>query len=397
MRRFLLLMVLMTTIPAASGHAAPPPSDPALWLEDVTGTQAMKWVNEQNSRSTQELAQSAEFKSLDERFLAILNSNERIPYVTKIGERYYNFWRDAQHERGIWRRTTLEEYRKPAPAWETVLDLDALGAAEKESWVWEGAQVLEPEDRLCLVSLSRGGADANVVREFDLATKQFVTGGFSLPESKSNAGWLDHDRLYIGMAFDSSTMTTSGYARVIREWRRGTPLAEAKLVYEGPASDVGVGAYHDFTPGFERDFVSRAITFYTNELHVLRDGKLVKIDKPDDADAGVWREWLLVRLRTPWTVGGRTFAAGSLVAGRFDDFLAGKRELQPLFTPTARTSLSDFTSTRSALLLTVLDNVKSRVYTAKPAAGKWTVTPVAGLPEFGSIGVRAVDDRTSDD
>src|SRR6266705_1082046 len=150
MRRLLLLfLVLMTSLPRVT-HAAPPPTDPALWLE--------------------------------ERFLSILNSNERIPYVSKIGERYYNFWRDAQHERGLWRRTTLEEYRKPSPQWETVLDLDALGTAEKESWVWEGANTLEPENRRCLISLSRGGADARVVREFDLVTKQFVPDGFTLPE-----------------------------------------------------------------------------------------------------------------------------------------------------------------------------------------------------------------------
>src|ERR1044072_175048 len=241
MRRLLVLLVLMTALPPAT-HAAPPPNDPALWLEDVTGTQAMQWVGEQNARSTRELAQSAEFKSLDDRFLSILNSNDRIPYVTKIGDRYYNFWRDAQHERGLWRRTTLEEYRKPSPAWETVLDLDALGTAEKESWVWEGASTLQPADRLCLVSLSRGGADARVVREFDLVKKQFVTDGFTLPESKSDASWLDQDRLYVAVAFDSTTMTTSGYSRVIKEWRRGTPLSAATTVYEGPTTDVAGGA-----------------------------------------------------------------------------------------------------------------------------------------------------------
>ena len=396
MRRLLLVTVLMTSIPNVT-HAAPPSGDPALWLEDVTGTQAMQWVGEQNTRSTQELAQSAEFKTLDDKFLSILNSNERIPFVTKIGDRYYNFWRDAEHERGLWRRTTLEEYRKPAPKWETVLDLDALGAAEKESWVWEGASTLEPSNRLCLISLSRGGADANVVREFDLVTRQFVTDGFTLPESKSNASWLDQDRLYLAVAFDSTTMTTSGYARIIKEWRRGTPLSAATLVYEGPASDVGEGANRDHTPGFERDFVSRAITFYTNELYLRRDGKLVKIDKPDDAEASPWREWLLIQLRKPWTVGGKTFAAGSLLAARFDDFIAGKRELEPLFTPTPRTSLSGYTSTHGALLLTVLDNVRSKVYVAKPGPKGWTTTPVAGLPEYGTISVGAVDNLTSDD
>jgi prolyl oligopeptidase len=396
MRRLLILMVLMTTLPRVT-HAAPPPADPALWLEDVTGDKSMEWVRAQNARSTQELAQSAEFKTLDDKFLSILNSNERIPYVTKIGDRYYNFWRDAQHERGLWRRTTLEEYRKPSPAWETVLDLDSLGAAEKESWVWEGANTLEPENRLCLISLSRGGADARVVREFDLVTKQFVANGFTLPESKSDAGWLDKDHLYVAVAFDSSTMTTSGYSRIVKEWRRGTPLSSASLVYECPVTDVGAGAYRDHTPGFERDFVSRIITFYSNELFQRRDGKLVKIEKPDEDDASVWREWLIVQLRKPWTVGGKTFPAGSLVTAKFDDFIAGKRDMQALFTPTARTSLSGYSSTRNTLLLTVLDNVRSRVYVAKPGAKAWAIAPVAGLPEYGTIDAGGVDNLSTDD
>jgi prolyl oligopeptidase len=342
-----------------------------------------------------------EFKALNERFLKILDSRDRIPGVSKIGDRYYNFWRDAEHPRGVWRRTTLEEYRKAAPAWETVLDLDALGAAEKENWVWEGASVLSPADVRCLVSLSRGGADASVVREFDLTKKAFVSGGFELTESKSNLGWIDEDHCYIGLAFDSTTMTTSGYPRVIKEWKRGTPLSSATLVYEGPETDVAVSASRDHTPGFERDFVSRGMTFYTNELYLRRDGKLIKIDKPDDAEASVWREWLLVQTRTAWTVGGKTFPAGALVATKFDDYLAGKREIQALFTPTPRTSLAGYSSTRSTLLLSVLDNVRSRVWVARPGARSgatsWAITPVAGLPEFGTIGVRPVDDLTSDE
>lgn len=397
MRRLFSTLLVLTTMTPLVSNAATPPADPALWLEEVTGARAMEWVRAQNTRATDELAKSDEFKALNDRFLTILDSRDRIPGVTRIGDRYYNFWRDAEHPRGLWRRTTLEEYRKTSPAWETVLDLDALGTAEKENWVWEGARVLSPADVRCLVSLSRGGADASVVREFDLTTQQFVADGFVLPESKSDLGWIDQDHCYIGLAFDSTTMTTSGYPRVIKVWKRGTPLSEATLVYEGPETDVAVGASRDHTPGFERDFVSRAITFYSNELYLRRDGKLIKIDKPDDAEASVWREWLFVQTRTPWTVGGKTFPAGSLVTARFDDFMAGKRELQAVFTPTARTSLAGYTNTRSALLLTVLDNVRSRIYVARPGAKGWTSTLVGGLPEYGTIGVRAVDDLVSDD
>ena len=256
----LAMLSLLTWLLSLGPAFAAPAEDPGLWLEEVTGKKALDWVALQNQESTRELAGSAEFKALDARFMDILNSDARIPDVRKIGDRYYNFWRDQRHERGIWRRTTLDEYRKAAPAWETVLDLDSLAKAEGQNWVWEGAAPLAPGYRRCLVSLSRGGADATAVREFDLVTRSFVPDGFALPESKSGASWIDEDRLYVSFAFDSSTMTTSGYPRIVKEWRRGTPLSAATPVYEGQASDVGAGAWHDDTPGFERDFVSRGIT-----------------------------------------------------------------------------------------------------------------------------------------
>jgi len=395
--RFLRAVPLGLLLASTAFAATAPPADPYLWLESVTGKQALDWVAKQNKISTHELAESPQFKAMDERFLTILNSNEKIPYVVKRGDYYYNFWRDAQHERGLWRRTSLDEYRKASPAWETVLDLDSLGKAENESWVWHGADALPPDYARCLISLSRGGADANVVREFDVTTKSFVKGGFEVPESKSDVGWLDRDHLYVGMAFDSTTMTTSGYARIVKQWTRGEPLSSATLVYEGKASDVAEGAYRDHTPGFERDFVARGITFYSNEMFLRRDGKLIKIEKPDDADASVWREWLLIQLRTDWDVNGRTYPAGALLAARLDDFMAGKRDLSMLFEPTDRRSLAGYSPSRSAILIGALDNVRSRVSVAKFVNGQWTSAPVEGLPEFGNIDASAMDPLTSDD
>jgi len=394
MKVFCTIAMIMSSAITSANAAAP---DPGLWLEDVTGERALQWVHEQNARSTGELAGTDAFQAMQDRSLKILDSKERIPYLQKIGERYYNFWRDADHVRGIWRRTTLEEYRKANPAWETVLDLDALGATEKESWVWRGAQVLRPGNTRCLISLSRGGADAAVVREFDLGTKGFVAGGLTLPESKSELSWIDTDRAYLGPAFDAGTMTDSGYPRVVKEWRRGTPLSEATLVYEGQASDVAVSGFHDPTPGFERDFVIRGITTYTNEMYLRHGGSLVKIAKPDDADAAAWRQWLLIKLRTPWKIADRTHPAGALLAARFDDFLAGKRQFEVLFEPTPRTSLSHYSTTKSAVILNVLDNVRSKIVVARPGVVGWTMTAMAGLPEFGSITAHAVDDLDSDD
>jgi prolyl oligopeptidase len=373
------------------------PPDPYLWLEDVTGDKQLQWVRERNAECVATLAENEAFTNLEARLLAILDSKERIPMVSKIGDRFYNFWRDAANPKGLWRRTTLEEYREPEPAWETVLDLDALAAAEGENWVWHGATVLEPEGRLCLVSLSRGGADADVVREFDLDTKVFVTDGFTLPEAKSRVAWRDKSSLFVATDFGPGSLTTSGYPRTVREWRRGTPLAEAPLVFEGEANDMSVTGFRDLTPGFERDFFVRQKTFYTSDFFLRREGRLVKIEKPDDANVAIHREWLLVELRSDWDTAGRSYRAGSLLAADFERFLAGDRTFHVLFEPTDHTSLAAFSTTRNHVLITTLDKVRNRLFALSFRDGDWQREPLSGVPDIGTASVIPVDDLESDD
>jgi prolyl oligopeptidase len=397
-RLALAVLLLMSATASSSTDAAkaPSPEDPYLWLEDVAGEKALEWARARNAETAAALETDA-FRALEKRILDILDSDARIPYVTRLGPWYYNFWRDARNPRGLWRRTTLAEYRKDQPAWETVLDLDALAAEEKESWVWHGADCLRPEYRRCLLSLSRGGADATVVREFDLGEKAFVRDGFFLPEAKSSAGWLDADRLYVGTDFGPGSMTASGYPRIAKLWRRGTPLAAAETVYEGRPDDVAAGAFRDHTKGFERDFVHRAITFYTNELFLRRDGTLVRIDKPDSANASVHRDLLLLELREDWTVGGKTYPAGALLAAGFEAFLGGERRFDVLFEPTDRKSLAGWSPTLRHLLVNELDNVRNRVFVLTRKDGAWTREPLPGMPELGTVTASAVDDEESDD
>jgi prolyl oligopeptidase len=372
-------------------------ADPYLWLEDILGEKSLAWVRERNSQCTAELTQDAQFAPMRDRFLSILDSKERIPFVGKRGSLYYNFWRDEKNRRGLWRRTTLEEFRKPSPQWETVLDLDALSTAEGENWVFHGANWLDPEYDRCLFSLSRGGADAAVVREFDPVAKAFVKDGFSLPEAKSHVAWSDRDHLLVGTNFGAGSMTDSGYPRVVKEWKRGTPLAEAQTVFEGQSSDVSVSGWADRTPGFERVFVERSINFYENELYFRSGGKLIKLAKPNDTSASVHREWILFQPRTAWTFNGRTYPAGSLLAARFDVFLSGKGHLDILFTPAERRSLESFAPTRNHILVNELDNVKSRLYVLTAKDGTWTREAVPGMPACGHASVGAVDSSTSDD
>jgi prolyl oligopeptidase len=370
--------------------------DKNLWLEEVEGAEALAWVEERNQESVALLEADPGFAPLRDRLLTIFDSDDRIPYVERIGGHYYNFWKDADHERGIWRRTTLEEYRKEEPAWETVLDLDALSAAEGEKWVWHGATCLHPEYRLCLVSLSRGGKDADVTRELDLSSKEFVANGFFIPEAKGDASWIDEDRIFVCTDFGPGSMTESGYPRIVKEWRRGTPLSEAATVYEGKTTDMHVTGSHDPMPGYERDFVLRSLTFYTNELYLRTAGGLVRIDKPDDATAAVDRDLIFLRLRSDWQVGEKTYPAGALLAANFDAFMAGARDLEILFEPSERISLQSYSLTRSAVLLNLLDDVKGRVQVLRRAGGRFRAEPLPGLPEIGTASAMAEDVIDSD-
>lgn len=366
--------------------------DPHLWLEDVEGARALDWVRERNAISQSHFEAQPRFIQLRDDLLAILDSDDRIPYVEKRGEYYYNFWRDRNNERGVWRRTTLEEYRKPSPRWETVLDLDALAAAEEENWVWAGNSCLRPAYERCLVNLSRGGADATVTREFDLPSRSFVEGGFQRPEAKGGLQWINADNVYVYTDFGDGSMTEAGYPRTVRQWVRGTPMSEAEIVFEGRADDMYIAGYHDHTPGFERDFVSRTLAFYNDELYVRGDdGALERIDAPNSANKGVFREHVYFELRQPWEVGGRTYAAGSLLLADLDAFMAGGREFQVLFEPTSTTSLASFGALKDHLYINVLEDVKNRIYILTPGEDGWSREPLQGAPGIGTVSISAID------
>jgi prolyl oligopeptidase len=377
----------------------PAPQDPYLWLEDITGQKALDWVKARNAESTKELAEAHGFADLKTDLLKILDSKERIPSISKRGPYFYNFWRDAGNPRGLWRRTTLDEYRKTDPKWDILIDLDSLGKAENENWVWEGSQILKAGGyRHALIFLSRGGADATVVREFDLTTRAFVKDGFGLPEAKTEISWIDENHVYVGTDFGPGSMTTSGYPRIAKRWTRGTPVSSAEVVFEGKATDVSASAMYDDTKGFERHFLLRSPTFYTSELFLLTsDGKRKKVEVPEDAIASPDREWLLIELRSPWTVGGKTYAAGSLLVTRFVEFMNGDRKLTVLFEPTPTTSLAGTSWTLHHLILNVLDDVKNKLAVLTPIKGEWDKKPLAGMPGFATISASGVDSEENDD
>src|SRR5690606_28031388 len=310
------LLVAGLAVAMGSVHAQEAPvSDPYQWLEEVEAPKALEWVKARNAEAEAELASTPAFKQLEAQILAVLDSDAKIPYVEKIGEYYYNFWKDAQHQRGLWRRTTLAEFRKDKPQWETVIDLDALNKAESENWVWHGADCLKPQYQRCLVALSRGGADADVTREFDLGTMGWVKDGFFRDEAKGGLGWIDRDNVYVYTDFGPGSMTGSGYPRIVKQWQRGTPMDRATLVYEGQPGDMYIAAGRDDIPGCKRDFVTRTLAFSDGERYLRgADGTLTKVDAPNSANKAVHKDWLVLELRAPYEAGGKTWPAGSLIA-----------------------------------------------------------------------------------
>lgn len=373
--------------------------DPYVWLEDIGGDDALGWVRERNDACVAQFA-DPDFDRMRTAALEVLDTDSRIPYVRRRGEFLYNFWRDATNPRGLWRRTTLASYRTESPDWEVLVDLDALALDDGENWVWAGADVIEPDHTLALISLSRGGSDASVVREFDMRTKAFAADGFTLPEAKSRVCWETPETLLVGTDFGAGSLTESGYPRIVKRWRRGQPLSAAETLFTGAPTDVIVAAGVDRTPGYERTLISRAVDFFNDEIYQLRfdrspsdgptGGELVRIDAPTDASVSIHRDWLLIELRSDWHTGTADFTAGSLLAANYEAFLGGDADMTVVFEPDEHTCLHQYAWTRDRLVMVTLADVASRVEIVTP--GSWIREPVRGLEPSSNTVIVAADE-----
>jgi prolyl oligopeptidase len=388
LRLSLIVFILFTATICVAGD-----KDPYLWLEEVEGEKALEWVKQRSADDTAELEAVSEFAAIHEQLLAIFNSSDRIPYPSVRGAWIYNFWQDKEHVRGIWRRTTRDQYLTETPDWETVLDLDALSEAEGENWVWKGATGLPPDYTHFMITLSRGGGDAAVRREFDGKTKSFVEDGFYVPEAKAQAGWRDENTLWLGTDFGEGSLTSSGYPRLAKVWKRGTPLESAETIFEGTVDDVSVGAYSMHTPEGRYDLVYKTPEFFRGTTYLVKDEKLVKLEIPEDADLqGIFKEHMLISLRTDWTVGGTTYPQDALLAIDVDSFLAGERNFSVLFQPEERVALGSVTNTKNYLLVITLDNVRSKLYKYALTGEDWKREEIT-LPGMGSAGISGTSEE----
>jgi prolyl oligopeptidase len=388
MRRTRILAALFVLMPTTMVAE----EDPYLWLEEVEADEALDWARDHNEKSIARLTTVPEYASMLEKITEIYDSQDRIPTIAFQGPFVYNFWQDAEHERGIWRRTTLDSYSTDSPQWDTVIDLDALSAADDTNWVWKGANCLWPENRHCMISLSRGGADATVEREFDTFSRTWVEGGFELPEAKSSVSWKDADTLWVGTDFGDGSLTSSGYPRIAKMWKRGTPLSAATTVFEGATEDVGAFAYSVHTPWGRYDLVDRIPTFFTGEHSLWLGERLVRLSLPDDVNLrGNFQDKMVLSLRSPWEIGGKTYPADSLLAIDVDDFLGGRRDFEVLFEPEDRVALDGVATTRNAIVISVLDNVRSRIFRLIPGEDGWSKDEIE-LPGLGTASIGSVSD-----
>ena len=380
----LATLVALATLPALS--ALPPASgsgslgaqetDPYLWLEEVEGERAMDWVLEQNSITRNALQSLPGYQTLFENTLEIYTSDDRIAFPSIRGDAIYNFWTDGDHPRGIYRRTTWESYLSGDPDWEVVLDMDALVAEEETPWAFRGMSCLLPEERLCLVNLSPGGSDAVEVREFDLVTKRFVEGGFHVPVSKNTTAWIDENTILVSHNMEEARTTTSGYSGAARLWQRGTPLETAEVILEAGPSDMAIFLGTQETANGPVTVILRYITIFDFEYNVLRDGGLVTIDVPSDAQLGMVGDQMVLLLTSDWTVGGRSFSAGSVVSTDLEAFLAGGTDIELVVEPDEHSTINGFSATKDYLLVSQLTDVQGRLLRFSHDGDTWSTQGV---------------------
>lgn len=338
-------------------------NDEFLWLEEIESTRSLDFAKLENEKTLSALQSDPNYKGLEKDLRAIAYAKDRIPWSYPRKGYFYNFWRDEKNSRGLWRRTTLNEYKKNNPKWEIILDLDILSTNEKENWVWHGSSCLPPAYEQCLINLSRGGKDAVVVREFNMRTKKFVEDGFYIPEAKTSVDWIDIDSIYVGTANAEEFVTDSGYARTVRYLKRGQKLIDAPIIFEVDKKDQSASAYVDLTHDKKMQFLTRTFSFYQRENYYFENGVKTLIPMPRDSSFyGYFKGYLIYNLRSELRTSAKTFKAGSLIALPLDKIKdTTLSSLELIFEPTPARFLSSISTTKDFLLLDVMDNIQGKI------------------------------------
>ncbi|QZD90033.1 prolyl oligopeptidase family serine peptidase [Qipengyuania aurantiaca] len=391
----------MTTMATAQDGVPGPDEDPYIWLEEARSEEALDWVRAENNRTMAHMAQDPRFDELTAEALAILDAEDRVPYVSIRKDGLYNFWQDKENPKGVLRRTSLESYRTDTPEWETILDVDALAAAEGKEWVYKGSTCLPPDQRLCMIALSDGGEDATILREFDMTTKQFVDGGFVI-EEKSQGGvqWLDEDTLLVSRDFGGGTITESEYPFTTRVWKRGTPLADATELFRGQESDVwaGAGLIRDNKGVVHGRTAFRAISFHESINYVWHNGEWLELDMPKKASiGGIVDGHLTFSTDVDWETQGQVFPADSLIAVDLEEFKRDPNGATKtlVWAPAERQTKQGGGATANSAYMSILDNVVGKVVKIDFEDGQWVQRAVA-LPDNATLSVQTTSSQTDE-
>ena len=390
------MLYISFMIAAGTGYTYAQNEDPFLWLEEVDSKKSLEWVEEKNRKSLEILTGQPQYSEMYTKSLEILNSGDRIAAPSIIGDHIYNFWQDAEHVRGIWRRTTKESYLTGDPDWDILIDIDKMSERDGENWVYKGASGLFPDYSRFMVSLSKGGGDAVVIREFDINRKTFIDDGFYLPESKGGVSWMNENTLLVGSDFGEGSMTTSGYPRQVRLWERGTHLAEAPVIFEGKADDVSSYGFVLNKEDKQYTILRRSITFYTSEYYIFKNGEVTKLDIPVDANlVNILEDQVIIDLKSDWEIDSKKYSQGSLVSASYPALLQGKHKISIIVEPEERSSVRSISASKNRLIVSMLSNVSSELFTYERRDGKWIATKV-NAPDYGSVGVGSVSNFGDD-
>lgn len=371
--------------------------DEYAWLEEIKGSAALAWVAEQNIVAHETFEGDARYQGFFGSILSKLTAHDRLVSGRHFDGFIYNFWQDRQHRRGLWRRIGLDRYLNDRDCWETLLDIDELNELEGANWVFRGASFLAPGTTKALLSLSDGGRDAVVMREFDLLERAFVPDGFQTGPAKQSAAWLDRDRLIVASSADPSGASKAGYGIAVRMLQRGAGLAEAPVIYRGDPDDMAVQVSGTIAAGERIVFITQRKNFFESAIFRLEeDGRLLQLPVPGSAKlAGVCGQLALLRVKEQWDQGGVRLEPGSLVSLDLDALRHSLTPIvRPVFTPGARSSVTHVAPRRDDVILVVSEDVKSRLLRAKLQGDRWTTEPLE-LPDFGAATIESADGHSN--
>lgn len=371
-------------------------NDPYLWLEEVESEKALDWVKLQNDLSDERLINNPVFEPLKERLLKVYNDNDNIIYPELVGEYVYIFWQDEYNERGVWQRMLKTDLTAKGSDWELVLDLDELSKKEDKKWVFHGVEWLKPDNEICLMYLSDGGSDKSFLREFNVSKKEFVKDGFRHRESIGEVSWVDENTVLIARNFGNGTLTTSGYARTLKKWERGTSLDNAKTIFEIDSTNAGIWRSTYYSDQKQHVFIYNAKTFFESELFYYSNDKLNKINSPADAElVGFYRDKLIMSLQSDWDINDKLYKLGTLISIDLTDNIKGEFDIQAIYEPDEKSSFVSMITSKDFITVNTMNNVQNKLTNYEFENGEW-IGKTFNAPEFGSMDLIASSDQTND-